>query len=59
MVNGEREIMLKVSYDSNQNNDNTYNLRRNTINPASEWYYKMGSLSEKWLDENTLGWCLS
>ena len=50
------ELLLKARFDGNQNNDNTYYLRRNTINVMEEWYYKMGEVPANWYDENTSGW---
>ena len=47
---------LQARFDDNQNNDNTYYLRRNTINVMEEWYYKMGEVPANWYDENTSGW---
>ena len=56
LAGDESELILKARFDGNQNNDNTYYLRRHTINVMDEWYYKMGVLPENWYDDNTSGW---
>ena len=56
LADGESELMLKARYDGYQSNDNTYYLRRHTINVVDEWYYKMGELPANWYDDNTSGW---
>ena len=37
LADGESELMLKARYDGHQSNDNTYYLRRHTINVVDEW----------------------
>ena len=56
LTDDKEELLLKARFDGNQNNDNTYYLRRNTINVMEEWYYKMGEVPANWYDENTSGW---
>ena len=52
----EEELLLKVRYDSVQNNDVTYYLWRHTIGSGESWFYRMGVLPTGWYESNTEGW---
>ena len=53
---GEWEMILRARYDAKEGNEASYYLRRNTVNPLSEWYYKSGEVPSDWHDDNTSGW---
>ena len=52
----EEELLLKVRYDSVQNNDVTYYLWRHTIGSGESWFYRMGVLPTGWYESSTEGW---
>ena len=56
LTESNEELLLKARFDGNQNNDNTYYLRRNSINVMEDWFYKMGDVPGNWYDDNTSGW---
>ena len=56
LIDQEEELLLKARFDGFQSNDNTYYLRRYTINVLDEWHFKMGSLPSNWYDDSTSGW---
>ena len=41
---GEEEMVLMAHYDSNQNNEMHYYLRRHSISSVEQWHYKMGEV---------------
>ena len=52
----EEELLLKVRYDSVQNNDVTYFMWRHTIGSGESWLYKMGAIPSGWYGSDTEGW---
>ena len=53
---GKEELLLKARYDSYQNNDHIFYLRRHSIHDSEQWYYKMGEVPANWFNENTADW---
>ena len=53
---GEEEMVLMAHYDSNQNNEMHYYLRRHSISSVEQWHYKMGEVPANWYSESMDSW---
>ncbi|KNB44045.1 hypothetical protein JH06_2168, partial [Blastocystis sp. subtype 4] len=56
LPDGEEEMVLKGRYDSNENNESNFYLRRPSISVLEQWYYKMDEVPTNWFGDDTSGW---